>query len=180
MKIVNREQAELTDAERRILSRVRFKKTFFLVVAYIAILAVITLVCLTGWIKSSGTSMEQVERFQRATIGLASVCFVLFTTIFIVYYFKTVHPYTRDLRRGLKTVSWFYPVAYKTPFFDSFFLKTGSKKKPMMPIRKELFDAIRPGVLGCILFAPSSRFVLLLDIDGYRMEFNEENADLEL
>jgi hypothetical protein len=180
MKIISREQAELNAAERKVLAKIRRKKTIFLVTAYVALVAILAFVYMTGMIKSQVVTAEKNIRLQRGTMIFSGVSFIAFTVIFIFQYIKTVHPYTRDLRNGLKTISWFYPAAYKTPFFDSFFLKTGSRKRPMLSIHRELYDAIRPGVLACILFAPASRCVLLLDIDGRRMEFNEENTGLEL
>jgi hypothetical protein len=180
LRIIHREQIKLSPEEREKLSRIRLRKTIFLLGAYLAITAVLLLVYLTGWIGGSNITAEKMLRYQRATQILIGISFVLITIFFIVYYFKAVYPYTRDLKKGMKTVSWFYPAAYKTPYFDSFFLKTGSRKKPMLSIPQELYDAIRPGVLGCILFAPTSRFVLSLDIDGRQIEFNEKNFDLEL
>jgi hypothetical protein len=180
VRIINREQIELNQDERQKLAHIRLKKTLFLLGAYLAIVAVLFLVYITGWIGGSNITAEKMLRYQRATQLLIGISFLLITIIFIFYYFKAVYPYTRDLRNGMKTVSWFYPAAYKTPYFDKFFLKTGSKKNPMLAIPQELYDAIRPGVLAFILFAPNSRYVLLLDIDGRTMEFNENNLDLEL
>ena len=180
MKIINREQIALSPEERVILAKIRMKKTLFLLGAYMAIIAVILLASLTSWVGNENITIEKAKRYQLTTVLLSGFFLILLTVFFVIYYFKTVYPYTRDLKTGLKTVSWFYPAAYKTPYFDNFFLKTGSRKKPMFAIPRELYDAIRPGVLACILFAPSSRFVLSLDIDGWRLEFNESNSDLEL
>ncbi len=180
MKIINREQIELNEAEREILIKVRLKKTIFLLSAYLAIVAVVVIAYMTGWVGKDYVSIEKMRRIRFAT-GILSLFFLVLLSIFFgVYYYRTVYPYTRDLKKGMKTISWFYPTGYKTPYFDKFFLKTGSRKKPMMSIPRELYDAIRPGVLACILFAPTSRFVLSLDIDGWRLEFNETNSDLEL
>ncbi len=159
----------------------RRKKTLFLLGAYIALIAIVVVVVyLSGWVGTGYITEEKMERYRRGSSILAIVSFILLTGFFIVYYVKSVLPYTRDLKKGLKTVSWFYHTAYKTPYFDSFFLKTGSVKKPMLPITREMFYAVKPGVLACILFAPSSRFVLSLDIDGLQIIYNESNSDLEL
>lgn len=157
MRIINREQIALSPAERKKLARIRLKKTIFLLGAYLAINVILFLAYMTGWVGNDNITAEKMQRYQRVTQILIGTSFILITAFFIVYYFKGVHPYTRDLKKGMKTVSWFYPAAYKTPYFDSFFLKTGSKKKPMLAIPRELYDAIRPGVLACILFAPNSR-----------------------
>lgn len=180
MRIVNREQILLTEADKKLLAAVRLKRTIFLVLAYLSLVAILGFIFMTGQLRSTETSLEKMLRYQRATNLLTGGSLVIFTIIFIIYYFKTVYPFTRDLKKGLKTVSWFYPAAYKTPYFDSFFLKTGSPKKPMLPIPKNLFDAIEPGVLAYILIAPASRFVFLLDIDGQQLEFNERNVVLDL
>lgn len=180
MKIISREQVALSPDERKVLAGVRRKKMIFLISAYAALAAILAFVYITGDIKTTGLSVEKATRYKNATHGFSIIIFLLLTIVFIFVYIKTIHPYTRDLKKGMKTVSWFYPAAYKTPYFDSFFLKTGSRKKPMLSISREMWDAIRPGVLACILFAPASRFVLSLDIDGWRMEFNERNSDLEL
>ncbi len=181
MKIIYREQIELTPADRSVLTAMRRKKTFFLLGAYIALIAIVVVVIyLSGWVGTGYIAEEKMERQRRGSAILAVISFIILTVFFVVYYFKTVLPYTRDLKKGLKTVSWFYPTAYKTPYFDSFFLKTGSAKKPMLPITREMFYAVKPGVLACILFAPVSRFVLSLDIDGLQIIYNESNTDLEL
>ncbi len=180
MRIVNREQTILSLAERKVLAKVRLKKTLILLVAYGALIAVLVTVYLTGMIKSSETSLEKIQRIRRATLILTGSSFIIFTCFFIRHYYKSVYPYTRDLKNGMKTVSWFYPVSYKTPFFDNFFLKTGSPKNPMLAIPKNLYEAIQPGMLAFIAFAPKSRFVLMLDINGEQVEYNEVNSDLEL
>lgn len=180
MKIINREQIELNAEDRKILKRVRRRKTLFILTAYLALIAILTVVYLTSFIKSSDLSIEKNQRYKVAITVLTGSSLLVFTCIFIIHYYRTVYPYTRDLKRGLKTVSWFYPASYKTPFFDHFFLKTGSRKKPMLPIPKYVYDAIQPGVLAFITFAPTSRFVLLLDINGFQIMFNEENSDFEL
>jgi len=180
MKIINREQIELTAADKKVLTRVRRKKMLFILFAYLALIGILSVVYLISFIKSSEISIEKSQRFKLAIQLLAGISFILFTCVFIIHYYRTVYPYTRDLKKGLKTISWFYPVSYKTPFFDSFFLKTGSRKKPMLAIPKYIYDSIQPGALAFVAFAPTSRFVLLLDINGFQLEFNEENSDLEL
>jgi predicted nucleic acid-binding Zn ribbon protein len=152
MKIINREQLQLNFKDREILAKVKRKKTLFLVKAYLALIAILVMIYLTGFVTSSSTSIDTIHRYQRATFILTAGSFVLFTSLFIVHYFRRIYPYTKDLKTGLKTVSWFYPVGYKTPFFDHFFLKTGSPKKPMLPIPKHLYDTIEPGVLAFIVF----------------------------
>ncbi len=180
MRIVNREQILLTEVDKKLLAKVRLKRTLFLVIAYLSLTAILFLIFMTGQFDFTGTSIEKSIRYRRATNILTGLLLIILTISFVVYYFKAIHPFTRDLKKGLKTVSWFYPAAYKTPYFDSFFLKTGSPKKPMLPIPKNLFDAIEPGVLAYILIAPASRFVFLLDIDGQQLEFNERNVVLDL
>jgi predicted nucleic acid-binding Zn ribbon protein len=180
MKIVSREQIELNDADRKLLEKTRRKKTIFLLTAYSALIVILLLVFLTGGFKSSGGFSEIEEKHHRATVILTLTSFIVFTVVFIIHYIRAVYPYTRDLKNGLKTVSWFYPVGYKTPFFDHFFLKTGSTKKPMLAIPKYAYDAIQPGVLACIMFTPSSKFLLSLDINGFLVEYNEESGGMEL
>ena len=180
MKIINREQLELNAADKKILTGVRRKKTLFIAAAYLALIGILAVIYLISFVKSSEVSIEKAERFKLAIRLLAGISFLVFTCFFIIHYYRTIYPYTRDLKNGLKTISWFYPVSYKTPFFDNFFLKTGSRKKPMLAIPKYIYDAIQPGVLAFIAFAPTSRFVLLLDINGFQIEFNEVNSDFEL
>ena len=181
MKIVNREQIELNDADRKLLEKTRMKKTLFLLGAYGALLLILFVIYLTGNIRGTGISSSEIfEKHHRATLILTVVSFTVITLLFIFHYLRAIYPYTKDLKMGLKTVSWFYPVGYKTPFFDHFFLKTGSVKKPMLAIPKYAYDAIQPGVLACIMFAPSSRFLLSLDINGFLIEYNEESGGLDL
>ena len=180
MKIISREKIQLNFSDRITLSKVRRKKTLFMLKAYFGLIGILVLIYLTGLIKPSEASIETIQRYQRATSILTGASFVLFTCIFLIHYFRSVYPYTLDLKRGLKTISWFYPVSYKTPFFEHYFLKTGSRKKPMLSIPKHLYQAIQPGVLACIIFAPASRFLLLIEVNGLGVEFNEENSGLDL
>jgi|KBSSwiS6_1023812.scaffolds.fasta_scaffold14778_2 hypothetical protein len=180
MKIINREQIELNAEDRRVLTQVRRKKTLFIIAAYFALIGLLTIIYLISFLKSADITIEKAQRFKLAIRLLAGISFLLFTCLFIIHYYKTIYPYTRDLKKGLKTISWFYPVSYKTPFFDNFFLKTGSRKRPMLSIPKYVYDAIQPGTLAFITFAPTCRFVLLLDINGFQVAYNEENSDLEL
>ena len=179
MKIISREQMPLSISDIQTLNKVRRKKTLFMMKAYLGLTGIIVLIYLTSTIKPSAASIETIERYKRATHILTVSSFVLFTCIFLVYYLRNVYPYTLDLKRGLKTVSWFYPVPYKTPFFEHYFLKTGSRKRPMLSIPKHLYQAIEPGVLACIIFAPASRFLLLVEVNGLGVEFNEENSGLD-
>ena len=180
MKIVGREQIELTTADREIISKVRRKKTLFMLKAYLALIVILLIIFLTALIKPAGASDETIQKYQRPAFILTLSGFLLFTSIFIIHYYRRIIPYSKDLKTGLKTVSWFYPVSYKTPFFEHFFLKTGSPKKPMLPITKVLYDSIQPGVLAYIVFAPASKFLLLLDINGHRIEYNEESFELDM
>lgn len=180
MKIVSREQIALNDTDRTLLAKARKKKTIFLLTAYAAIAVILFVIYLTGNIRGSKNSSEIFEKHHRATLILTASSFVILTILFIIHYIRAIYPYTKDLKHGMKTVSWFYPAGYKTPFFDHFFLKTGSVKKPMLPIPKYAFDAIQPGVLACIMFAPFSRFLLSLDINGFLVEYNEESGGVDL
>ena len=181
MKIVSREQIELNDVDRKLLAKTRLKKTLFLLSAYGALLLILFVIYLTGNVRGSGIGSNEIfEKHHRATLILTIVAFTVITLIFSVHYFRVIYPYTKDLKAGLKTVSWFYPVGYKTPFFDHFFLKTGSVKKPMLAIPKYAYDAIQPGVLACIMFAPASKFLLSLDVNGFIVEYNEESGGMEL
>ena len=181
MKIINREQIVLSSVERNILNKVRKKKTLSMLIAYLALIVLLFGIDMLTKIKPSDEiSFEKIQRFKTAIHILAGSSFIVITCVFIFHYFRSIYPYTRDLKKGLKTISWFYPVSYKTPFFDNFFLKTGSRKKPMLSIPRNLYEAIQLGTLAFIVFAPASRFVLLLDINGQQIEFNEENSDFEL
>jgi hypothetical protein len=180
MKIINREQIELTAEDRKVLTEVRRKKTLFIAAAYFALIGLLAVIYLISFLKSADITIEKAQRFKVAVRLFAGISFLVFTCLFIIHYYRSIYPYTKDLKKGLKTISWFYPVSYKTPFFDNFFLKTGSRKNPMLSIPKYVYDAIQPGALAFIAFAPTSRFVLLLDINGFQVAFNEENSDLEL
>ena len=180
MKIVNREQTELNETERGVLTRVRRKKTLFMMIAYFSLVIILALIFSISFFKAPDVAIEKAQRVKLSIQLLTGISLLIFTAIFIIHYYRSVYPYTRDLKKGLKTISWFYPDTYKTPFFDNFFLKTGSRKKPMLPIPKYMYDAAQPGALAFISFAPTSRFVLLLNVNGFQLEFNEETSDFEL
>ena len=97
MKIINREQIELRSRQKN-TERVRRRKTLFILTAYLALIAILTVVYLTSFIKSSDLSIEKNQRYKVAITVLTGSSLLVFTCIFIIHYYRTVYPYTRDLK----------------------------------------------------------------------------------
>lgn len=123
---------------------------------------------------------EEIERFNLVAPIVITFLFIALTAFFVHYYFKTLHTYIKDIKGRIKVLYYFEPESYKTPFFDTYYIKTISKRRPMVRITKELYDAIQPGCKACISMSPFARFVFTIEVEDKKMEFNEKNSILDL
>ncbi|MBL7740724.1 MAG: hypothetical protein JNK14_16010, partial [Chitinophagaceae bacterium] len=102
--------------------------------------------------------------------------FIVLTVYFVSYYRKSVHPFIKDLKEGIKELLYFPAESYKTPFFNAYYIKTPSKKNAMIRVSKEMYDSIQPGSKGCLCLSPRARFVFFIEVAGKKIEFNEKNS----
>jgi hypothetical protein len=172
-----REQQPLTNGEKYILQTIRNKKLLFLLGAYISLVGVLVRVCYNLWENMS--QKLKLIWFINTPLVIISFFFLALTIFFLKYYLEAVHPFMKDLKRGMKDIIWFNPERYKTPFFEEFYLKTVFKKMPLVKINKEIYDAIHDKATACISISPSARFVFSIDIEGHLLQFNEKDFIIE-
>lgn len=173
----------MSPTEMNTLISIRNKKIRYLASTYFALLACIIYGWLMGPYKTSKRrppTEEEIERFNLVAPLVITFLFIALTAFFVHYYFKTLHTYIKDIKGGIKILYYFKPESYKTPFFDTYYIKTISKKRPMVRITKELYDAIQPDCKACISMSPFARFVFTIEVEDKKMEFNEKNSILDL
>jgi len=177
------EEKPLSTTEMKTLVSIRNKKIRYLVSTYLALFACI----IYGWLmgpyktnKRRPPTEEEIERFNLVAPIVITFLFIALTAFFVHYYFKTLHTYIKDIKGRIKVLYYFEPESYKTPFFDTYYIKTISKRRPMVRITKELYDAIQPGCKACISMSPFARFVFTIEVEDKKMEFNEKNSILDL
>lgn len=187
MQIISEELQPLDDSERQIIKRICNKKILFWLAAYIALLSLL----IEAYFRFIGDSditdipgnvdfdFEEAERRRRVGPIMISFFLVCLTTYFYFYYSRSIRPFVKDLKKGIKRVVRFIPETYKTPFFDNFYLVTGSGKRPLR-ISMEMYNAIQPGVIGNVSMLLNSRFILAMKVGSETMEFNEKNTILDL
>jgi hypothetical protein len=184
------EQKPLTEDERAIVARIVRKKLLFIIPSYVGLVMVLII----GWIwggagmpgRRSWTG-ERVEwddddlsRFALLAPYVMGFLFILLTIYLFRHYQKTIRPFIRDTRQGVKTVLFFTPEKYKTPIFDAYYIKTPFRKPPMIRISRELYDAIDAHSTGQIAYSPSARFVFFIEVNGHRINYNESNSVIDM
>lgn len=190
MQIISEELQSLGNEERATLKRIRDKKLFFWLGAFLALIAILAFGYFfsldeqehgsrRNFLETSG-SEDRAAKFQRIAPYALLFFFVCLCIYFIRYYLRSVNPFMKDFKHDKKKVIQFQPESYKTPYFDTFYLRTNSPKKPMLRISREMYKAIQPGVTGVLCMLPNSRFVLSLKVGTETMEFNEKNTILDL
>lgn len=182
------EEKPLSVTEMKTLVNIRNRKIRYLASTYFVLLACIFYGWLMGPFKTGGRytggrrppTEEEIERFNLVAPVVIAFLFIILTAFFVHYYFKTLHTYIKDIKGRIKILYYFEPESYKTPFFDTYYIKTISRKRPMVRITKELYDAIQPGCRACISMSPFARFVFTIEVEDKKMEFNEKNSILDL
>jgi hypothetical protein len=183
------EQRPLTEDERGILWRIVNRKLRFLLSTYVVLATILFFLWFFGRKGISGSrwgrpriplTEEQVSRFALLAPYLAGFFFILLTIYFYRHYRKLTYPYIKDVREGVKTVMFFVPERYKTPYFDAYYLKTAFRKKSMIRISKQLYDSIGPESFASIAYTPHAKFVFAIECENVKMNFNEKNSIIEM
>ncbi len=173
----------LTEEEKRILKKISRKKLSVWATAYFSLLGILLYAALAGpgkMYRYREITDEDLERINIVVPIVIGFFFIVLNIYFIRYFLRSVYPYMKDLKGGAKELIYFPAESYKTPFFDTYYLKTISRKKPMIRITKEVYDEIQPGAEACISISPKARFVFALKVGEKKMEFNENNSILDI
>ncbi len=169
------EPAPLSKAEILILQKIRKKKFLFIISSYFPLVGVLIWAWPEGMVRARRFGEDEVARYV-AVIPYAELFFFLLLSIyFLNYYYKSVRPYLRDIKKGTKTLIYFTPVTYKTPFFAEYFLTTDLKDRKRIRISKEMYDQMNESTSGCISIAPCSQFVFSITVNDTCILFNDKN-----
>ena len=122
---------------------------------------------------------EKLERYLYVAPIVVGFLFLVLTIYFIRYYLQTVHPYRQDLKNGMKELVYFIPEPYKTPFFETFYIRTISEQRPLVRISPELYQQVQPGSEAIMGIAPRSHFVFYIAVGNEVLEFDHRSASLD-
>jgi hypothetical protein len=172
-----KDEQPLSNGEKYILETIRNKKLFYLLGGYIALLGILGRVIYDLW--SLSDRQLTLKMFINSPIMLITILFLILTAFFLKYYLDAVHPFTKDIARRKKNMVSFKVEGYKTPYFDEFFIQTPLKKKPLIKVTKEFYDAIQASSMAHIAVAPFSRFVFSIEAGNHKMQFNEKHFIIE-
>jgi hypothetical protein len=171
------DQQPLSNGEKYILQTIRNRKLIFLLGAYVGIVGAVAQVIYN---QISGLTFRfQLIWFINSPYVLITFLLLVLTIFFIKYYFEAVHPFMKDLAKGKKEIISYKAEKYKTPYFEEFYLQTPLKKRPLIKINRELYDAIDDNCPAHISVAPFCRFVFSIDIRGHKLQFNEKDFILD-
>lgn len=166
------EQDYLVKDEADVLTKIRNRKLVFILGTYGSLVGVLIYAWIDGFFRSFRWGPDAVKRYEHVAPYLIIFSFVILTIYFIHYYFNSVHPLIKDLKSGMKRIQFFVPGKYQTPFVAEYYLKTPLKKVPLIKIDKDFYDRIHTGSVACICFAPHSKFVLSIEVDRAKVNFN--------
>jgi hypothetical protein len=180
---IQAELKPLSGNERNILRKIRLKKSrffFYTFGSFLILLPIGYAYSMTWRGTSRGTfSEENIARLQRITPWFYLFITVLLFIYFINYYFKLIHPVTKDLKEGKKEVLYYAPAKYQTPFFAEYFIVTPLIKRSRVRISKDLFDEIDPQSSAAISYSIYSHFIFSIEVDGKEVKFDETNERVD-
>lgn len=169
----------MTEEERSILVKIRNKKFRYIISTYATLTGVLLFAFIRSWSRSDRWGQDEVERFAIIAPYFYAGMFLLLTIFFSNYYLKLVHPFVKDIKKGMKEAVLFNPGKYQTPFFNEYFLVTPIKSRQRIKVSKEFFDAIQPDTPAFINKAVYSGFIFSIHIGSEAMFFNESNTILD-
>ena len=174
------EQKLLSKEEKRVLRIIWQRKLVIIGSTYICFV----LLLFFAWVYSGARSYrfgeDEVARYQYVSLILIGFFFIVLTIFFIRYYLKVAHTFRRDLQHGIKELVYFEPVGYKTPFFDTYYIRNIPGRKKNVRVNKQFFESIVPGCQACVGITPHAQFVFSIEVGGQEMYFNEKNSIMEL
>jgi len=175
----NTELQPLTKAELNILKSIRNKRLFYILSSYIALVTVLLNAWEKDWLNIIFIKKEDLTKFGKFGPYFTLLLFLLLTIFFVSFYFRTVHPLIKDIRKGMKSIIYFKPEIFKTPFFVEYYIITPIKKKQRIKINTELYNNILINDLASISLVPYSCFVFEIEVGKKEMTFNETNEPLD-
>ena len=174
------EQQMLTKDERNTLIRIRNKRVLFILSAYFGLAYVLVEAWTRVFRDEPYWGLLELFKFRFFLSQFELLLFLLLTIYFINYYLKAVHPFVKDVNTGKKDIIVFTPERYKTPFFPDYYLETPLKKRSLIKINQELYDAVSADVTACMHLSSYAKYVLMVEVAGRKMKFNGSNALVDM
>jgi len=166
------EEGFLTKEEEAVLRKMKNKKLVFLFTTYLTLTGIIIYAWIYGVQRSYRWGPDEVARAKKLAPFLMSFLFLLLTIYFYYYFKNSIHPLIKDLKSGLKKNHYFIPGKYMPPFVAEYYLKTPLSKIPLIKVDKDFYAAIQADSTACISYAPYSKFVLSVEVDREKINFN--------
>jgi hypothetical protein len=92
-----------------------------------------------------------------------SLFLFLLTTVFLaIYYFRSVRPFIRDIKRRKKIAIFYKPKKTAMALFNRYYITIPLYSNQQIEVNKADFDRITDEELLCLEMGPSSNFILNL------------------
>ena len=88
--------------------------------------------------------------------------FLLSTIFFGRYYFQSLHPIVKDIKKRKKSLIFYKPKKSAMAFFNRYYLSTPLFEKQQIEVSREDFESIGESDLLCLESGPESNFILSL------------------
>ncbi|HMG68219.1 MAG TPA: hypothetical protein VK588_11055 [Chitinophagaceae bacterium] len=113
---------------------------------------------------------EKYNHLFRTVVPYFCIFLFLLSTIFLtIYYFKSVHPFIKDIRKGKKLLVFYEVKKTAMTLFRRYYISIPLYSNQQIEINKEDFENINEGDLLCLEMGPSSTYILKLrKKDTYR------------
>jgi len=165
------EEELLSPDDNLVLKDKRDRRFFFLMSGYLPLLGVCAFLFLYG----PDVLNFRHTRFQRMNITedvrgrfwtiapyFAIFFFLMATMLFAKFYFESLHPLIKDLKKGKKTLIFYKPKKTEMAFFNRFYLSTPLYNNQQIEVSREDFYSIDETVLLCLEMGSDSNFILRL------------------
>ena len=174
------EKKPLNQRERNILKRISNQRLWFIGTTYAGLTGLLILAWIWAGLKAERRGGEEkLERYLYVAPIVVGILFLILTIYFIRYYLQTVHHYRQDLKNGVKELVYFIPEPYKTPFFETYYIRTISEQRPLIRVSPELYQLVQPGSEAIMGIAPRSHFVFYISVGDEILEFDHRSASLD-
>jgi hypothetical protein len=177
----------LTSNEDEILRKIWKRRTFFILSAFLGCMAVLAFAFFRSergltsrnWQTGKYDIIVTREEFYRLGPILYSFALLILISSFLVYYFKSAHPFYKDRKKKSKEIIYLQPHTYKTPYFESYYLIMPLKKRKNISISKEMYHALEESKVAEIAISHHAKFIFSIRAGDEIISFNERHSPME-
>lgn len=145
-----------------------FKQLIIYVPGYLALTTTSLYVWFGGpeGLNTRTSAVENDEKYRHLFWTVAPYfCIFMFllSTIFLtVFYFRSVHPFIKDIRKGKKLLVFYEVKKTAMVLFRRYYISIPLYSNQQIEINKEDFENINEGDLLCLEMGPASTYILKL------------------